>query len=86
VQHLVDAALGDLFPKKYEEWLDIKQYIRDVFLRQRREKESAVTRDIADTENSLQHALREEVIDHVISIFPYVLFRSYLDRMQKVVT
>lgn len=47
-------------------------------MQERREKNSAVARDLADTEESLQHVLREKVVDHVISIFPYVLVQSYL--------
>ena len=46
-------------------------------MQERREKNSAVARDLADTEESLQHVLREKVVDHVISIFPYVLVQSY---------
>jgi hypothetical protein len=42
--------------------------------------ESAVARDIANMEARLQHVLREEVVDHVISIFPYVLCQ-YLDQL-----
>src|SRR6266702_1928186 len=84
VQTLVDIALGGLFPKQCEEWHVRKQYIHEIFMRERREKKSAVARDLADPEDSLQHALRQEVVDHVIKIFPYVLIQSYLDKIQKV--
>ena len=76
VQNLVDVALGELFPELYEEWLSIKQYIHKIFLQERTRKESAVVSDIANTRGSLQHALREEVVGHVINIFPYVLFSA----------
>ncbi|KAI9452888.1 hypothetical protein BJY52DRAFT_1124024 [Lactarius psammicola] len=68
---LVDVALGSLFPEQYEEWYDTKQYIHGIFMRELREKKSAIVRDLADTEDSLRHALREEVVDHVTGIFPY---------------
>ncbi|KAH9054525.1 hypothetical protein EDB87DRAFT_1580466 [Lactarius vividus] len=70
VQDLVDIALRDLFPRQCEEWNGIKQYIHEVFMQERREKKSAIVRDIANTENNLRHALREEVVDHVIGSFP----------------
>ncbi|KAH8993666.1 hypothetical protein EDB83DRAFT_2325213 [Lactarius deliciosus] len=70
VQNLIDIALRDLFPRQCEEWNGIKQYIQDIFMQERREKKSAIDRDIADTENNLRYALREEVIDHVIGSFP----------------
>jgi hypothetical protein len=81
VQNLVDVALGDLFPEQCEEWLSIKQYIHEIFMQERSGEESAVARDIANAKDSLQHALREEVVDHVIKIFPYVLFQR-LDHTQ----
>ncbi|KAH9016242.1 hypothetical protein EDB85DRAFT_1898280 [Lactarius pseudohatsudake] len=65
-----DVALRDLFPRQCEEWHDIKQYIHEIFMQERKEKKSAIARDIANTENSLRHALREEVVDHVIGSFP----------------
>ncbi|KAH8979281.1 hypothetical protein EDB92DRAFT_1980226 [Lactarius akahatsu] len=70
VQNLVDIALRDLFPRQCEEWNGIKQHIREMFMQELREKKSAIDRDIADTENNLRYALREEVIDHVIGSFP----------------
>ncbi|KAH9026661.1 hypothetical protein EDB84DRAFT_1589144 [Lactarius hengduanensis] len=70
VQNLVHVALRDLFPRQCEEWHDIKQYIHEIFMQERKEKKSAIARDIANTENSLRHALREEVVDHVIGGFP----------------
>lgn len=81
MQSLVDVALGTLFPEQCAEWLSLKQCIHHNFMRERTEKESAVARDIAKMEVPLQHALREEVVGHVISIFPYVHCR-YLDQMQ----
>ena len=76
MQNLVNVGLGDLFPEQCEEWASIRQHVHDVFMRDRREMMNAVARDLADTEDSLQHALCSEVVDHVINIFPYVLFRS----------
>ncbi|KAH9005432.1 hypothetical protein EDB86DRAFT_2825090 [Lactarius hatsudake] len=70
VQNLVDIALRDLFPGQCEEWNGIKQHIQEIFMQERREKKGAIDRDIADTENNLRYALREEVIDHVIGSFP----------------
>ncbi|KAN0136112.1 hypothetical protein V8E53_005972 [Lactarius tabidus] len=70
VQTLVREALGDLFPKQCKDWHVRKQHIDKIFLQERREKNIAVARGLADTEDSLQHALREQVVDHVISIFP----------------
>lgn len=84
VQTLVREALGDLFPKQCKDWHVRKQHIREIFMQERGEKNSAVARDLADTEDTLHQALREEILDHVISIFPYVFFQSYLDQMQKV--
>lgn len=81
MQILVDLALGTLFPEQCDEWLALKQCIHETFVLERTEKESAVSRDIANMEAPLQHALREEVVGHVISIFPYV-HCQYLDQMQ----
>lgn len=85
MQNLVDIALRDLFPEPTEEWLSIRHDIHEIFERERRREGSAVARDIANIKEPLQHALREEVVSHVIGIFPYVLFQ-YLDHMQKVFT
>jgi hypothetical protein len=84
VQTLVREALGDLFPKQCKDWQVRKQHIDKIFLQERREKNIAVARGLADTEDSLQHALREQVVDHVINIFPYVLIRSCRDRNRRV--
>jgi hypothetical protein len=81
VQNLVDVALGELFPELREEWLSIKQYIHEIFLQEWSRKESAVASDIANARDSLQHALREEVVGRVIKIFPYALFQR-LDHTQ----
>ncbi|KAI9443933.1 hypothetical protein H4582DRAFT_2125919, partial [Lactarius indigo] len=70
VKNLVDVALRDLFPRQCEEWHGINQYIHEIFMREQREKKSAIVRDIASTQNNLQHALREEVVNHVIGCFP----------------
>ncbi|KAF8267057.1 hypothetical protein EI94DRAFT_1731643 [Lactarius quietus] len=70
VQTLVDLALKDLLPAQCDEWLFSSQYIRETFLQERREKKNAVVRDIASTKDSLQHELRDEVVNRVISIFP----------------
>ena len=86
MQNLVEVALGDLFPGQCEEWLSIKQDIHEAFLREQKERKSAVARDLADAEDSLQHALREEVVNRAISIFPYVRFQVCIDQMQKVFT
>jgi len=80
VQTLVHEALWDLFPKQCKEWHVRKQYIHEIFMQERREKKSVVARDLSDTDDSLQHVLREEVIKLVISIFPYVPFQPYLCR------
>ena len=70
VQTLVRVALGDLFPRQCKEWHVTKQYTHEIFMREQRKKQSAVARDLGDTEGSMQRALRDEVVDHVISIFP----------------
>ena len=86
VQNLIEVALANLFPGQCEEWLSAKQYIHDVFKRERKERKSVVARNLAEAEGSLQRTLREEVVERVMSIFPYVLFPSYLDQMQKAFT
>lgn len=73
VQTLVNLALGNLLPGLCNEWLSLSHDIHDAFLREQREKRRVIIRDIASTKDSVQQALREEVIDHVISIFPYVV-------------
>lgn len=78
MQTLVQEALLDLFPKQCKEWHVRKQYIHKIFIQEQREKSIAINRDLAGFKDSSQHALREEVIEHVISIFPYVLFQLYL--------
>ena len=83
IQTLVREALGDLFPKQCKDWHVRKQHINEIFLQERREKSIAVARSLADAEDSLQLALREQVVDHVISIFPYVLLRSCLHRSRR---
>jgi hypothetical protein len=72
VQNLVEVALGTLFPDHCGEWHSLKQDVHEIFLRERTEKGSAVARDIASMEAHVQHVLREEVVGHVTSIFPYV--------------
>ncbi|KAH9027877.1 hypothetical protein EDB85DRAFT_1892774 [Lactarius pseudohatsudake] len=70
VQTLVDVALGDLHPEQCNEWLSSSQHIRDQFMQEKTKRKSAIARDIANAEDSLQRALREEVVDHVINLFP----------------
>ncbi|KAI9452904.1 hypothetical protein BJY52DRAFT_1291664 [Lactarius psammicola] len=64
VMTLVDVALGGLLPEQCNE------HIRDIFVQEKTKKKSAIARNIANTEDSLQRALREEVVDHVINCFP----------------
>ena len=70
VQTLVDVSLGDILPEQCNEWVSSSQQIREAMMRERREKKSAVARDITNAKSSLEHVLREEVVNHVISIFP----------------
>jgi hypothetical protein len=70
VQTLVNVALWDLFPEQCKEWRAVKQDIREVFMREQTRRKSAVAQDVANTEDSLRRALREEVVDHVINLFP----------------
>jgi hypothetical protein len=78
VQILVNAALGDLFPEQCKEWSAKKQDIRDIFLQEQTRRESAVAQDIDNNEGPLRCALREEVVDYVVKLLPYVVinFRS----------
>jgi hypothetical protein len=66
-----------------EEWLSSSQFIRDEFARERKERKNVVVRDIAGSEDSLRHVLRDAVVDYVIGIFPYVVIQSYLNQTQK---
>ena len=77
MQTLVSVALGEPFPEQCREWRATKQNIRDVFFRERASRKSCVVQDVAKTESSLRRALREEVVDHVITLFPYCF--HYLD-------
>ncbi|KAI9443965.1 hypothetical protein H4582DRAFT_1049491 [Lactarius indigo] len=70
VQTLVDVALGNHHPEQCNEWISSSQSIRDQFMQEKTKRKTVIARDIADTEDSLQRALREEVIDHVINFFP----------------
>ncbi|KAH9165762.1 hypothetical protein EDB89DRAFT_2008009, partial [Lactarius sanguifluus] len=70
MQTLVDVGLGGLHPEQCNEWLSSRQYIRDQFMQEKTKRKNAIARDIANTEDSLQRALREEVVDHVINLFP----------------
>lgn len=70
VQSLVNIALWDLFPEKCKEWRAVKQDIRDIFVREQTRRKSAIIRDIANAEGSLRRALREEIVAHVINLFP----------------
>ncbi len=78
VHTLVDVALGGLHPEQCNEWLSLSQDIRDLFMQEKRKRKSAIARDITNTEDSLQRALREEVVDHVINLFPYVVLNHAL--------
>ena len=74
MQTLVDVALGGLLPEQCNERVSSNQYVRETFLRERRERKGSDSRDMADKE--LQRVLREVVVNHVISVFPYVLIQS----------
>jgi hypothetical protein len=76
VQTLVNVALWDLFPEQCKEWRAVKQDIRDIFMREQTRRKSAVVLDVANAEGSPCRALREEVVDHVISLFPYVVCKA----------
>ncbi|KAI9443796.1 hypothetical protein H4582DRAFT_2125845, partial [Lactarius indigo] len=71
VQTLVNVALSDLFPEECKQWSVMQQEIRDVFMQEQTRKKSVVAQVIADTGGSLRRALREEVVDHVTTLFPY---------------
>ena len=86
VQILVDLALRSLHQEQCDEWLSTTQFIRDEFTRERKERKNIVVRDVAGTEDSLRHVLREAVVDHVIGIFPYVVIQSYLNQTQKILS
>lgn len=79
VQTLVRIALGDLFPELCIEWRALKLDISDIFLQERTRRKSVVAQDVINTESSLRRALREEVVDHVISLFPYYLLFHLVD-------
>ena len=83
VQTLVNVAFWDLFPELCEEWRALKQDIRVIFSRERARRECAVAQDINNTEGPLRRALREEVVNYVIKLFPYVAvdFRSNRRRL-----
>ena len=83
MQILVDVTLKDRLPKQCEEWNTQKEYIRDLFMREQKKRESDMDRDIANTEGSLQHTLREEVVDHVIGLFPYVVINHFLTKRSR---
>lgn len=83
VQTLVHEALGDIFPKQCKDWHVRKQHINEIFAQERREKNIVVAHGLADAEDSLRTALREQVINHVISIFPYVHLRSCLNQSRR---
>ncbi|KAH9166548.1 hypothetical protein EDB89DRAFT_2232826 [Lactarius sanguifluus] len=70
VQTLVNVALSDLFPEQCKQWQVLKLDIRDISMREQTRKKSAVAQDIANTGGSLRCALREEVVDHVSTLFP----------------
>ncbi|KAI9443823.1 hypothetical protein H4582DRAFT_1807697 [Lactarius indigo] len=70
VQTLVGVALLDLFPEQCKQWRIMQRDIRDVFMREQTRKKSAVAQDIANTGGLLRCALREEIVDHVSTIFP----------------
>lgn len=79
MQTLVSIALGDLFPEQYRKWHAKKQNVRDVFSRERKSRKHSVAQDVTKTEGSLRSALREEVVNHVISLFPYCFHRFDLE-------
>lgn len=79
MQTLVSIALGDLFPEQYRKWHAKKQNVRDVFFRERKSRKHSVAQDVTKTEGSLRSALREEVVNHVISLFPYCFHRFDLE-------
>ncbi|KAI9443805.1 hypothetical protein H4582DRAFT_1846182 [Lactarius indigo] len=70
VQTLVNVALSDLFPEQCKLWRVMQQDIRDIFMQEQTRKKGAVAQDIANTGGSLRCALREEVVDHVTTLFP----------------
>ncbi|KAI9443812.1 hypothetical protein H4582DRAFT_1039790 [Lactarius indigo] len=70
VQTLVGVALSDLFPEQCKQWRITQLDIRDSFMRELTWKKSAVAQDIANTGGSLRCVLREEIVDHVSTIFP----------------
>ncbi|KAH8986573.1 hypothetical protein EDB86DRAFT_2954862 [Lactarius hatsudake] len=70
VQTLVNVALSDLFPDQCKQWRVMQQDIRDVFMLEQTRNKSAAAQNIANTGGSLRCALREEVVDHVSTLFP----------------
>ena len=72
---LVEVALLTIFPKQCNEWRITTMDARRSFREEMTKRQDKVCQELSNQELSLRRALRDEVVDDVTKLFPYVIAR-----------
>ena len=67
---LIELTFWKLFPSKCDMWRASKKDTRERFKEEATVRTEAAQKDLRDKEESMRHALRESVVDHVMKLFP----------------
>ena len=67
---LIELAFWKLFPHQCGKWRATKKYLSEESQKAIDMESDAVHQEILENKNLLSRALRESVVDHVMSLFP----------------
>jgi hypothetical protein len=63
------VALGSIFPEQCSAWSVATKNVRETFREDLAERQNKARQDLVRQEPSLQHALRDAVVEHVMKLF-----------------
>ena len=79
IRILIDVAISGIFRQQCEEFNARTIDTRNSFHQELAKRQDQVRREVCRQEPSLRLALRDEVVNDVIKVFPCVMFRKSLN-------
>lgn len=79
IRILIDVAISGIFPQPCEEFNTKTTGTRNSFRQELARREDQVRREVCRQETSLRLALRDELVNDVIKMFPCVIFRDSMN-------
>jgi hypothetical protein len=76
MQTLLELSLADRFPKQCNEWHAAKKRISDLYLRESMNRQRVALKGLSKKDHEMWRVLRDTVVEHVMDLFPCVLFVS----------